>query len=58
MKKPTVDTKQIAEILGCCHRHATNVIVKRADFPKPVVNLSQRLRRWSEADVRKFAAGQ
>jgi predicted DNA-binding transcriptional regulator AlpA len=47
----TIDTADIAAMLGCGRRHATNVITKRPDFPKPVVNLSQRIRRWPQVDV-------
>ena len=46
-----VGTKEIAHMLGVCQAHVTNRIVKRPDFPKPVVNLSQRLRKWRREDV-------
>lgn len=46
-----IDTKQIADMLGCTREHVTNRLTKRPDFPTPRVNLSQRLRRWSEAEV-------
>jgi hypothetical protein len=29
-------------------------IIKRPDFPKPAINLSQRLRKWKREDVMKF----
>lgn len=48
-----IGTKEIARMLGVCHAHATNRIVKRPDFPKPVINLSQRLRKWRREDVIK-----
>ncbi|MEJ3621085.1 hypothetical protein [Brachymonas wangyanguii] len=50
-----LDTQGIAEMFDLSRRHVTNVIIKRPDFPAPVVNISRRTRYWSEADVRKFA---
>lgn len=52
-----VGTADIARILGVSRAHATNRITKRADFPKPVVNLTQRLRRWKRADVERWVLG-
>lgn len=48
-----IGTKEIARMLGVTQAHATNRIVKRPDFPKPAVNLSQRLRKWRREDVLK-----
>lgn len=52
-----IDTSGIAQILGCTRRHATNTITKRPDFPKPVINVSQKTRFWSLADVQRWARG-
>lgn len=52
----TIDTARIAEILGVTRVHVTDKITKRPDFPRPVINVSQKLRRWSEAEVRAWAA--
>lgn len=49
-----IDTGQIAEILGLSRRYVTNHLTKRADFPEPALNLSQRARRWKEADIRAW----
>jgi predicted DNA-binding transcriptional regulator AlpA len=51
----TIDTAGIAAILGYKRRYVTDVISKRPDFPKPVFNLSQKNRRWSEIDVLRWA---
>lgn len=53
----TIDTGEIAALLGLCRSHVTNRLVKRPDFPPPVINLSRRTRRWLESDVINYAAG-
>lgn len=50
----TIDTADIAKMLDCTRNHVTDRIVKQADFPAPVINLSSRLRRWKLTDVVKF----
>lgn len=52
-----VGTCDIARMLGVSHAHTTNRLTKRPDFPKPVVNLSQRLRRWKRSDVERWILG-
>ncbi len=52
-----IGTKEIARMLGVTQAHATNCIVKRPDFPKPAVDLSQRLRKWRREDVLKMVVG-
>jgi predicted DNA-binding transcriptional regulator AlpA len=49
--KQTLNTQDIATILGVCQKHVTNRIVKHPDFPKPVINLTQRLRAWRTDEV-------
>ena len=46
----------IAEYLGVCRRHVVERITKAAGFPKPVVNLSRKTRRWSASEVMAYAA--
>jgi len=46
-----IDTAEIARMLGVKRRYATNVITKRADFPRPVTDLSQKIRRWDQRQV-------
>ncbi len=49
-----IDTGTIAEMLGVSRPYVTNRLTKLPDFPKPRIDLSQRLRRWAEADVRAY----
>lgn len=52
-----LDTAQIAKLLGLQREYVTDKLTKQPGFPKPRVNRSQRLRRWAEADVLKWAEG-
>jgi predicted DNA-binding transcriptional regulator AlpA len=49
-----IGTAQIAEILEVSRAYVTNKLTKRPDFPAPCLNLSQRMRRWKESDVRAW----
>ena len=49
-----IDTKDIAQMLGVTRAHCVGRIVKRPDFPKPAVALTQRLKRWRKAEVMKW----
>ena len=49
-----LDTKDIAQMLGVTRAHCVGRIVKRPDFPKPAVAVSQRLKRWRKAEVLKW----
>ena len=51
-----IDTGTIAQILGVSREYVTDKLTKRPDFPRPRVNVSRRLRRWSEAEVRAWAS--
>lgn len=57
MAEQLIDTARIATLLGCSRRHATERVVNRPDFPAPVVNVTQKLRRWSEAQVLAWRKG-
>ena len=46
-----IDTKEIARILAVTRAHCVGRIIKRPDFPKPVINLTQRLRKWRKDEV-------
>jgi len=50
-----IDTADIAKLLGVTREHCTARIVKRADFPKPAMDVSRRLRRWRRSDVMRWA---
>jgi len=49
-----IGTKDIARMLGITQSHCVGRIIKRPDFPKPAINLSQRIRKWKREDVLKF----
>jgi len=48
----TID--DLALTLGLKRETVRDRIVKRADFPRPAVSLSQKIRRWSEGDVTEW----
>lgn len=50
-----IDTKGIAEIFGCSRKHATDRITKHPNFPKPIINYSQKMRYWNKEEVINFA---
>jgi predicted DNA-binding transcriptional regulator AlpA len=52
---PTVDTQDIAQMLGVTRPHVTDVLVKKPDFPAPVINRSRRIRRWALEAVEAWA---
>jgi predicted DNA-binding transcriptional regulator AlpA len=52
-----LDTAQIAELIGCTRAHVTDRLSKCEDFPRPRINVSRKLRKWSESDVLAWAAG-
>lgn len=47
----TLNTEEIAGLLGVSRKHVTDRVVTRPDFPKPVIRLSQRVRKWAEHEV-------
>ena len=46
-----IDTAEIAAMLGVTRQHVTDRLTKQPTFPQPVVDLSQRMRRWDRAAV-------
>lgn len=48
-------TKEIANLLGVSRAHCVARIVKRPDFPKPAIDLSQRLKKWKRNDILSWA---
>ena len=46
----------IAEYLGLCRRHVVARVTKAPGFPKPVVNLSRKTRRWDAEEVKAYVA--
>lgn len=57
MTTARVDTAGIATLLGCTRAHVTDRLTKRPDFPRPIVNVSQKLRYWRLADVQAYIRG-
>lgn len=54
MKDETMNTADIAAFLGLCRAYVTDQLVKRHDFPQPVIEMSQKTRRWRRADVERY----
>lgn len=52
-----IDTAGIAALLGCTRAHVTDRLTKRPDFPKPFINVSQKMRYWRLSEVQAFVAG-
>lgn len=48
----------IAAMLSAKRPLVRDRIVKRPDFPRPAVSLSQKTRRWSKVDVENWLAKQ
>ncbi|WP_066338459.1 helix-turn-helix transcriptional regulator [Azohydromonas lata] len=55
-QKRLLDTADIAALLGVRRDHVTDRLSKRPDFPRPHVNLSQKLRRWRAEDIAAWLA--
>ena len=49
-----VGTAEIATMLGLSREHVTDYLIKQPGFPKPAVNMSQKLRRWDRDDVMSY----
>lgn len=49
-----IDTGEIANITGSKREYVRDVIVKRPDFPKPCLALSQKMKRWKRGDVQQW----
>lgn len=47
----TIDKAGIVQITGYSVRYVRDTLVKRPDFPKPVIRLSTQNVRWNEADI-------
>ena len=51
---PCLDAASLAVLLGCAPHHVLHQLAKRFDFPRPLVDLSCRLRYWRAADVLRW----
>jgi predicted DNA-binding transcriptional regulator AlpA len=55
MNDNTINTAEIAELLHVTREYVTDKLSKRPDFPRPVVNFSQRSRRWKRDQIETWA---
>jgi hypothetical protein len=46
-----IDLNDLAIRVGQSRQYARDKLVKRADFPRPALMLSQKVRKWSLVDV-------
>lgn len=53
-----IDTADIAAALGAQRAYVTDRVVKRPDFPAPVLRLSQKTVKWARADFERWMAMQ
>ncbi len=49
-----LDTADRATMLRLTRAHVVGRLIKRPDFPDPIINISQRLRRWLRSDVESW----
>jgi predicted DNA-binding transcriptional regulator AlpA len=49
-----VDTEAIADELGLAREYVTDKVVKRPDFPSPVLKLSRKVVKWARADFERW----
>lgn len=52
----TID--EIAAMLKLSRSHVRDKLIKRGDFPRPTLSLSQKNRRWSEPDIESWIQSQ
>ena len=49
-----VDLDHIAQMTGTRREYVRDHMVKRPDFPRPALVLSQKTRRWGRPDVERW----
>lgn len=49
-----ITTADIAAALGSQRAYVTDRVVKRPDFPRPVLRLSQKTVKWARADFERW----
>lgn len=55
MKDELIDTSHIAVLLGITRAWTTSHIITKPSFPKPVIYINRRVRKWSKQDVLNWA---
>lgn len=56
MNEDRWNVELVATYLGLTPKHTRDAVIKKPDFPKPVVNASRRTRLWNAEDVKQWAA--
>ena len=51
-----IDTMGIAQLLGLTRDYTTDRVIKRPDFPKPRIAISQKTKRWAREEVERWAS--
>lgn len=54
MTNELITLDDIASMYRTSRRWARDVLVKRVDFPRPAVAVSQKVRRWKRHDVENW----
>lgn len=54
--KEYLTTQQIADRLDLERKYVTDKVVKRPEFPKPAIKLSQKTRKWLRDDFEHWLA--
>lgn len=49
-----IDVPYIAADLGLSRKYVADVVVHRPDFPRPVIRLSRKTRRWSREEYERW----
>lgn len=55
MNEKLIDSADIAAMLGMNRAYCVGRILKRPDFPKPAINITQKTRRWRLSDIQRWA---
>lgn len=53
-----ISVDEIAAMTGSKREYARDTIVKRPDFPRPSLALSQKMKRWNRAEVEQWLTAQ
>ncbi|MCD2163828.1 helix-turn-helix transcriptional regulator [Comamonas koreensis] len=52
--EPCLDAASLAALLGCAPHHVQHQLAKRLDFPRPLIDVSCRVRYWRAVDVLRW----
>ena len=51
-----IDTAHIAADLNLCRDYVTRRVVKRPEFPRPALRLSQKVVKWARSEYEAWKA--